>query len=96
VPVTCRVRSFSVCSLSGGSADWEVRAESHLNAETETVCEAVGVGSGRRQSIQSEFDFNICGGIRTLGARVAQLVEALRYKSEGRGFDFRWCHWIFY
>jgi len=23
------------------------------------------------------------------------LVEALRYKSEGRGFDFRWCHWIF-
>jgi hypothetical protein len=26
---------------------------------------------------------------------VAQLVEALRYKPEGRGFDFRWCHWIF-
>jgi hypothetical protein len=25
---------------------------------------------------------------------VAQLVEALRYKSEGRGFDPRWCHWI--
>jgi hypothetical protein len=23
---------------------------------------------------------------------VAQLVEALRYKSEGRGFDYRWCH----
>ena len=23
---------------------------------------------------------------------VAQLVEALRYKSEGRGFDSRWCH----
>jgi len=23
---------------------------------------------------------------------VAQLVEALRYKSEGRGFDFRWFH----
>jgi hypothetical protein len=22
----------------------------------------------------------------------AQLVEALRYKPEGRGFDFRWCH----
>jgi hypothetical protein len=27
---------------------------------------------------------------------VAQLVEALRYKSEGRGFDSRWCHWSFY
>jgi len=22
-----------------------------------------------------------------------QLVEALRYKSEGRGFDSRWCQW---
>jgi hypothetical protein len=27
---------------------------------------------------------------------VAQLVEALRYKSEGRGFDSRWCHWNFF
>jgi hypothetical protein len=24
---------------------------------------------------------------------VAQLVQALRYKPEGRGFDSRWCHW---
>jgi len=29
------------------------------------------------------------------GHAVAQLIEALRYKLEGRGFDFRWCHWIF-
>jgi len=27
--------------------------------------------------------------------RVAQLVEALHYKPEGRGFDSRWCHWSF-
>jgi len=27
---------------------------------------------------------------------VAQLVEALRYKSEGHGFDSRWCHWNFF
>jgi len=27
---------------------------------------------------------------------VVQLVEALRYKSEGRGFDSRWCHWNFF
>jgi len=27
---------------------------------------------------------------------VAQLVVALRYKPEGRGFDSRWCHWIFF
>jgi hypothetical protein len=26
---------------------------------------------------------------------VAQLVEALRCKSEGRGVDSRWCHWNF-
>jgi hypothetical protein len=29
------------------------------------------------------------------GHAVAQLVEALCYKSEGRGFDSRWCHWDF-
>jgi len=26
---------------------------------------------------------------------VAQLVEALRYDPEGRGFDSRWCNWNF-
>ena len=31
-----------------------------------------------------------------LGRRtVAHLVEALRYKPEGRGFDSRLCHWNF-
>ena len=29
------------------------------------------------------------------GTAVAQLVEALLYKPEGRGFDFRWCNWNF-
>jgi len=29
------------------------------------------------------------------GHAVAQLVEALRYKPEGRGFDSRWCYWNF-
>jgi hypothetical protein len=29
------------------------------------------------------------------GHAVAQLVEALRYKPEGRRFDSRWCHWNF-
>jgi len=27
---------------------------------------------------------------------VAQFVEALRYKLEGRGFDSLWCRWNFY
>jgi hypothetical protein len=28
-------------------------------------------------------------------AVVAQLVEVLRYKPEGRGFDPQWCKWNF-
>ena len=30
-----------------------------------------------------------------MGHAVAQLVEALRFKPEGCGFDSRWCHWSF-
>jgi hypothetical protein len=30
-----------------------------------------------------------------VGHAVAQLVEALCYKPNGRGFDSRWCHWNF-
>ena len=33
--------------------------------------------------------------IFAMGTAVAQLVEALRYKSGCRGFDSRWCHWNF-
>jgi hypothetical protein len=29
------------------------------------------------------------------GHAVAQLVDELRYKSKGRTFDSRWCHWYF-
>jgi hypothetical protein len=29
------------------------------------------------------------------GARGGVVVEARRYKPEVRGFDSRWCHWIF-
>jgi hypothetical protein len=27
--------------------------------------------------------------------QVAQVIEALRYKPEGRGSDSQWCHWNF-
>ena len=33
--------------------------------------------------------------IISVGHAVAQLVEALRYMSEGRGFNSLWCHWNF-
>jgi hypothetical protein len=29
------------------------------------------------------------------GARGGAVVEAQRYKPEGRGVDSRWCHWNF-
>jgi len=38
---------------------------------------------------------NITGLQNITGHAVAQLVEALHYKPEGRGFDSRWCHWNF-
>ena len=38
--------------------------------------------------------FSVCLNLIWVHA-VAQLVEALRYKPEGRGFDSRWCHWSF-
>jgi hypothetical protein len=28
-------------------------------------------------------------------ARCGAVVEALRYKPDGRGIDSRWCHWNF-
>jgi hypothetical protein len=30
------------------------------------------------------------------GAHSGAVVEALRYKPEGRGLDSRWCRWIFF
>jgi hypothetical protein len=33
--------------------------------------------------------------LQTTGGVVVQLVEALHYKPEGRGFDFRWWNWNF-
>jgi len=33
--------------------------------------------------------------VQKRGYTVAQLVVALRYKLESRGFDSRWCHWNF-
>ena len=37
----------------------------------------------------------LASAVHTVGHAVAHLVEALCYKSEGRGFDSRWCQWNF-
>jgi len=43
----------------------------------------------------SKITSNIRLSLAWWGHAVAQLVEALRYKSEGLGIDSRWCHWNF-
>jgi len=43
----------------------------------------------------SELDNEINGFKSYVGHAVALLIEALLYKSEGRGFDSRWCQWNF-
>jgi len=40
----------------------------------------------------SHFNFLLIKTLLPYFHAVTQLVEALRYKSEGRGLDFRWCH----
>jgi len=30
-----------------------------------------------------------------VGYAMAHFVEALRYKTESHGLDYRWCHWNF-
>jgi hypothetical protein len=56
------------------------------------------------QSLRNQAVLGVEGGpstcrklyyIRYMKHAVAQLVEALRYKPEGRGFDSRCCHWNF-
>jgi hypothetical protein len=47
-------------------------------------------------TLQEKRDSWICMYVRTYrGARGGAVVEALRYKPEGRGIDSRLCHWIF-
>jgi hypothetical protein len=43
--------------------------------------------------VKSELVVSLNCLIRLLGNAVAQLVEALRYEPEGRGFNYLWCHW---
>ena len=42
--------------------------------------------------VENKISSNYKDYIIDVGHAVAQLVEVLRYKPEGRGFDFRWCH----
>jgi hypothetical protein len=48
-----------------------------------SICVPVGTGDGALFAV----------GVFNRGYAAAQLVEALRYNPEGRGFDSRRCHW---
>jgi len=50
--------------------------------------------SARTQNFKAE-NFKIISAKVGGTLLVAQLIEALRYKPEGRGFDSQWCHWNF-
>jgi len=51
------------------------------------------------QHVQRSFhiskNFAKCFVLNSARARGGTVVEALRYKSEGRVFNSRWCHWNF-
>ena len=66
-------------------------SHSHLREEAGGINSRVrlsrqNIRSGKRHKL---FSSNI------RGYAVAQLVKALCYKPEGRGFDSRWCRWNF-
>jgi hypothetical protein len=41
------------------------------------------------------FQRSVCTVPTLIGAHGGEMVEAPRYKLEGRGIDSRWCHWNF-
>ena len=53
--------------------------------------------STRQKASQLELNCSVWLGVFLLhrGHAVVQLVEAVRYKLEGRGLDSRWFNWNF-
>ena len=49
----------------------------------------------KKKKVLSQFLVIFLPVLISVGYAVAQLVEALRYKPEGRGFDSRRCYWNF-
>jgi hypothetical protein len=47
------------------------------------------MSAGKLQNISKDL-------IHGSKARTGAVVEALRYKPEGHGFNSLWCHWIFF
>jgi hypothetical protein len=81
----------------------------HPDTQLNRIAEIQEIHASNPGLVMSYFEKYICGLVQpfhvnsrispdyifTLKYAVAQLVEALRYKPEGRGFDSRWSHWKF-
>jgi hypothetical protein len=52
-------------------------------------------GQSSNRALIADNGKNFCPTIPCPRVRGDAVVEALRYKPEGRGFDSRWCHWNF-
>jgi hypothetical protein len=61
----------------------------------DSVCEYVYSASTKELRRTSQISLISILFLKQQEYAVAQLVEALRYKPERRGFDSRWCHWNF-
>jgi hypothetical protein len=48
-----------------------------------------------KKRYQNEVQENLIALLFVRGDRGGTVVKVLRYKSEGRWFDSRWCHWNF-
>jgi hypothetical protein len=85
---------FVLIGTSNGCGTVWLFASCPVHRDLPSTCHPVSEYSVPWLGVHICFKF---GGGLTLkeGYAVAQLVEALRYKPEGRGFDSRWCHWNF-
>ena len=101
-PLVCRDRRLKWKQLrtSAATVDFKgrnVRVNIYLNETFNiiTVGQDAYVSRINKLTQVSSGEINNCKPGYYMGYAVAQLVEALRYKQEGRGFDSRWSHWNF-
>jgi len=74
-----------------------VEAENFSDQPRNKIIEQVNLFNYLRNMISYEKGLDIDNKLPSYrGHAVAQLVKALRYKPEGRGFDSRRCHWNFF
>jgi hypothetical protein len=61
-----------------------------------SIAPSLAVGSRKKNSSPQFSGLSLSSvSILVQFETVAQLIEALQYKPEGRGFDSQWCHLIF-